>query len=210
MCARIVQAESIENLTDLVGVKQGDESVFSVSPSYNVPPGNGIIVLLVNHTGDKIWSILKWGMLPSWMKMKRPVINARSETVTQKPLFRDAFYHRRILVPVTAYYEWRSVADGKQPYCIKRKDKKPLFLAGLQNDHECVIITRPSRQEIAFVHDRMPAIISDQRVHPYLNNIDLAHQLLMAEDPDLILDIYPVTKRIGNPAFNHPRCLESV
>ncbi|MCY4158768.1 MAG: SOS response-associated peptidase [Bacteroidetes bacterium] len=210
MCGRIAQIGSAEDLIELIGVKEGYESISNMPPSYNVAPGNKIIAVLVNHTGNKSWTILKWGMLPNWIKVKRPVINARGETIAQKPMFRDAFHQRRILIPVDAYYEWRLIEGGKQPYCIKRKDHAPLLLAGIHNDNECVIITRPPRQEIAFVHDRMPAIISYKRAHPYLNNADIAHQFLMMEDNGLELDIYPVAKGIGNPTFNNPICLEAI
>ncbi len=210
MCGRIAQTQIIQNLTQSYAVQLGGDEISCVPPSYNIAPGSGVIVLLINHSGDKTWGILKWGMLPPWMKRKRSVINARAETVYQKPMFRNAMRHRRVLIPATAYYEWKPIDQTKQPYCIRQTDGAPLLLAGLYTENECVIITRPARQDIAFIHDRMPVIIDDHQAHLYLEKADSAHKMLMYNNDHLNLDIYPVTKRIGNSSFNESLCLESI
>ena len=210
MCGRIVQADLTEKLVELSDIQRGAGDITNTKSSYNIAPGSKIATLRINDYGDKIWTTLFWGMQPNWMKVKRPVINARAETVSQKPMFRYAFQKWRTVIPVTAYYEWRSVATGKQPYCIKRKDGVPLLLAGLHSGNDCVIITRSAQQEIAFVHDRMPVVLSPQMIHPYLESADVALKLLLLENNNSELDIYPVTRKIGNPAFDTPICLEPI
>ncbi len=210
MCGRIVQTDSTKKLVELLEVQHGAENIADAEPSYNLAPGSRIIALQINEHGDKIWTMLSWGMQPEWMAAKRPVINARAETVQQKPLFRNAFQKRRSVIPVTAYYEWHPVKDGKQPYCIRRRDNLPLLLAGLHNGNECVIMTRSARWDIAFIHNRMPVILSSRDAHLYLGSTDKAHRLFLSENDGLELDVYPVTKRVGTPTFNHPVCLEPI
>jgi len=192
-----------------MNVQQGCENISIAHFSYNVAPGSRIIVLLLNHNQEKAWDRLQWGIMPAWKQPKR-VINARAEMVRQKSMFRKSWQQRRVLIPVTAYYEWRRVENTKQPYCIRRKHGYPFLLAGLYKEDECVIITRPARKDITFIHDRMPVIIDDFLADAYLNQANVAHEMLFLGHDYYNLEIYPVTKRIGNPKFNEPRCLESI
>lgn len=210
MCGRIAQTRIIQDLTQLFGLHHGQECMSDFATSYNVAPGTDITVLLINRGGNKSWDTLKWGIMPEWVKTKRSVINARAETVHQKPMFKNALHQRRILIPVTAYYEWRPVANSKQPYCIRKRNGAPLLLAGLYTDNECAIITRPARQDIEFIHNRMPVIIDEQEAELYLDREDLAYEMLMHNNDYLSLDVYPVTKKIGNPIFDEPLCLEPI
>ncbi|MCY3595091.1 MAG: SOS response-associated peptidase [Bacteroidetes bacterium] len=207
MCGRIVQSFDVERVGKFLEIQQGAESIVWAEPSYNIAPGSRIYALQLNENKDKAWITFRWGMLPTWAKMKRPVINARAETVTQKPMFRDAFRKRRSVIPVTAYYEWRAVSDGKQPYCIRSKNGFPLLLAGLYTENECVILTRSAQRDISFIHDRMPVVVNPDMMDTYLNQPDVACETIGQEDL-LDLEVYPVTKKIGNPALDHPVCLK--
>ncbi len=145
MCGRIAQSFDPAKVGDFFGVRQGSESIAEVRPSYNIAPGSRIYALQLNEHNDRAWITFKWGMLPAWAKTKRPVINARAETVTKKPMFRNAFRTRRSMIPVTAYYEWQAVPDGKQPYCIQSQNGFPFLLAGIYTENECVILTRSAQ-----------------------------------------------------------------
>lgn len=206
MCGRIVQSDTSEDLVALTGIKRGADCLFDAEPSYNVAPGSRITGLRINGPRGAEWDTFMWGILPAWSKGKHPVINARLETVTQKPMFRNAFQSRRSVIPVTAYYEWQSVSGSKQPYCIRTRNRFPLLLAGLYTENECVIITRTARSDISFIHDRMPVILNLEMAVIYLHRADMAYEIIAEENP-LELDIYPVTKKIGNPTFNDPQCL---
>lgn len=202
-----MQSFDVERVGKFLEIQQGAESIVWAEPSYNIAPGSRIYALQLNENKDKAWITFRWGMLPTWAKMKRPVINARAETVTQKPMFRDAFRKRRSVIPVTAYYEWRAVSDGKQPYCIRSKNGFPLLLAGLYTENECVILTRSAQRDISFIHDRMPVVVNPDMMDTYLNQPDVACETIGQEDL-LDLEVYPVTKKIGNPALDHPVCLK--
>ncbi|MXX97273.1 MAG: SOS response-associated peptidase [Rhodothermaceae bacterium] len=207
MCGRIAQSFDVERVSEFLEIQQGAESIVWAEPSYNIAPGSRIYALQLNENKNKAWITFRWGMLPTWAKMKRPVINARAETVTQKPMFRNAFRTRRSVIPVTAYYEWRAVSDGKQPYCIRSKNGFPLLLAGLYTENECVILTRSAQRDISFIHDRMPVVVNHDMMDTYLNQPDVACEIIGQEDL-LDLEVYPVTKKIGNPALDHPVCLK--
>ncbi|MXZ17747.1 MAG: SOS response-associated peptidase [Rhodothermaceae bacterium] len=207
MCGRIVQSFDLERVGQYFDIQQGAESIAWVEPSYNIAPSSRIYALRLNENKDKAWTTFKWGMLPAWAKMKRPVINVRAETVTQKPMFRNAFRSRRSVIPVTAYYEWQAIPGGKQPHCIRSKNGIPLLLAGLYTENECVILTRSAQRDISFIHDRMPVVVDPDILDAYLNQPDIACEVIGREDP-LDLEVYPVTKKIGNPALDHPVCLK--
>ncbi len=206
MCGRIAQADDTETLMEEFDTRQGVEALSDLTPSYNIAPGSDLCALLVSAPGESTWVRFRWGILNSWKSQSHRVINARAETVTQKPIFKDAFSCRRTVIPVTAYYEWRPVASGKQPYCIRQEDGQPLLLAGLYTGNECVIITRSPQKEIAFIHDRMPMVVNPEMTNQYLTEPSIAYELLRAVH-EVKLDAFPVTKKVGNPAFNNSECL---
>lgn len=209
MCGRIVQSFDPEKVGEFLEIQQGAESIVWAGPSYNIAPGSRIYALQLNEYKDKAWITFRWGMLPAWAKIKRPVINARAETVTQKPMFRNAFRTRRSVIPVTAYYEWQAVPGGKQPYCIRSKNGFPLLLAGLYTENECVILTRSAQRDISFIHNRMPVVVNPDMMDAYLNQPDIACEVI-GQESLLDLEVYPVTKKIGNTALNHPICLKPI
>ena len=204
-----MQSFDPERVGEFLEIRQGVESIVWAKPSYNIAPGSRIYALQLNEHKDKAWITFRWGMLPTWAKMKRPVINARAETVTKKPMFRNAFRTRRSVIPVTAYYEWRAVSSGKQPYCIRSKNGFPLLLAGLYTENECVILTRSAQRDISFIHDRMPVVVNPDMMDAYLNQSNTAHEVIGQEN-FLDLEVYPVTREIGNTALNHPICLKPI
>ncbi len=204
-----MQSFDVERVGEFLEIQQGTESISWTEPSYNIAPGSRICTLQLDELSDTAWTTLRWGMLPAWAKMKRPVINARAETVTQKPMFRNSFRTRRSVIPVTAYYEWQAIPGGKQPYCIRSKNGFPLLLAGLHTEDECVILTRSAQRDISYIHDRMPVVVNPDLMDAYLRQPDVACEVVGQEDL-LDLEVYPVTKKIGNPAFNHPVCLEPI
>lgn len=115
---------------------------------------------------------MRWGF-PG--KSGKPVINARSETAEEKPLFRESARFRRCLLPATDYYEWRHAPGEKEKYAIRPEGKKLLYLGGLYRLRpgepcaEFVILTRPASESVAFLHDRMPVILPEERIHDWLN-----------------------------------------
>ena len=209
MCGRIVQSFDVERVGKFLEIQQGAESIVWADPSYNIAPGSRIYALQLNENKDKAWITFRWGMLPTWAKMKRPVINARAETVTQKPMFRDAFRKRR-----SDRDSGYSVLRNGVPHpmvnsrtVFEAKMVSHSFLSGLYTENECVILTRSAQRDISFIHDRMPVVVNPDMMDTYLNQPDVACEIIGQEDL-LDLEVYPVTKKIGNPALDHPVCLK--
>lgn len=209
MCGRIAQTQTPEELAELLGVQMGINTLADVTPSYNVAPSSEIIALCLSAYGDEMWTTLQWGMLPHWARFKRPVINARMETVGSKPMFRNSFLKRRCVIPVTAYYEWLSTPTGKQPYCIRLENDVPLQLAGLYLDNQCVILTRPAQDDIAFIHHRMPVILGSEMIREYLSTMEFAIDAIELHS-NTRLQTYPVNRRVGSPRYNSPDCLNPI
>ena len=209
MCGRIAQAHSPEELAELFGVQLGVDILADVTPSYNVAPSSEIIALCLSACGDEMWTTLQWGMLPHWSRFKRPVINARMETVGSKPMFRNSFSKRRCVIPATAYYEWLPSPAGKQPYCIRLESDTPLLLAGLYLDNQCVILTRPAQEDIAFIHHRMPVILGSEMIREYLSTLEFAFDIIELPS-DTGLRTYPVNRKVGSPRYNSPDCLNPI
>ena len=178
MCGRISTANLLPD--DISGL-------FHVSPvptflqSYNVPPTLHIPAI---KEQDKTRSLenLRWGLIPHWTSdkhIKASTFNARVETLTQKPFFRDSIKSKRCIIPATGFYEWQKQGDKKQPYYIYRADQKPLALAGLwdvwvdkwtnETLESCTIITVPAIHQMAEIHERMPAVLEAEFFDTWLD-----------------------------------------
>jgi putative SOS response-associated peptidase YedK len=171
-------------------------------------------------------TLLSWGLIPAWAKdpaMGRRMINARAETVAEKPAFRSAFRRRRCLIAADGYYEWRKTGKTKQPYYIRLKDERLFAFAGLWEswtgpDHSdsqpletCTIITTRANELSQPIHDRMPAILResdyDLWLDPAEQDRDRLTPLLEPYDSDLMI-ADPVSTLVNNPRNDKPGCIE--
>ena len=198
MCGRFVLSSDADRLADHYGL----DTVPVFSGGYNVAPSAPVAVIRRNPGREA--AVCSWGFIPHWVK--EPVlkpINARAETLTGKPYFRDAFKKRRCLVPANGYYEWRAAPGGKQPYFIRMAGTSLFSFAGLWSSwrgpdgpvESCVIITTTASEELADIHDRMPVIIGPENYDAWLD----------ADSQDLLkpcaaeMETYPVSSRVNNP-----------
>lgn len=166
MCGRYVIASSPEALRRLFGY--GEQPNFP--PRYNVAPTQPVPVVTLEN-GARHFQLMRWGFLPSWVKDPRTfalVINARAETVLEKPSFRNAIKRRRCLLPADGYYEWQASPARKRPFFIRRRDGEPIAFAGVSetwtgpNGEEVdtvAIITAAAHPEMAALHERVPVTI---------------------------------------------------
>ena len=188
---------------------------------YNIPPGQKIlnVIQLDDHSRKGVF--LHWGLIPSWSrdrKISSHLINARSETLAEKPSFRSAFKKRRCLIPATGFFEWQQTASGKQPYQIRKTDNSLFAFAGLweywdnegETIYSCTIITTEANEFMQPVHNRMPVIIDYQNYNLWLdkqpNPEELQRLLEPAEYKDFRLTT--ISTRINNPAHNDVDCLK--
>lgn len=192
-------------------------------PRYNIAPTDQIPIVRVDprdHTREL--AMVRWGLIPFWMKEKPkvPHINARAETVHKLPLFREAFARRRCLIPATGFYEWQKRADGKQPYRFVRKDLEPFAFAGIWEyaklDGEAIlsaaIIVGEPNPLSAAVHDRMPVILMPDDYDAWLAKetpIEGVRALLKPYDAEL-MKAYAVSRVVNSVKNDTEACIEPV
>lgn len=140
------------------------------SPRYNIPPGTDIPVVQIVPDGRHVLRMLRWGLVPHWAKdpgIGARLINARGETLTEKPSFRSAVKYRRCLVPASGFFEWAKDGKIKQPYYISLKSGEPMAMAGLWESwetpeaptlHSVCIVTTHSNELMEPIHERMPMV----------------------------------------------------
>ena len=191
-------------------------------PRFNVAPGQPIaIVRLVN--GQRQFALVRWGLLPSWVKDPKAFtlqINARGETVAEKPAFRAAMTRRRCLIPVDGFYEWKAAGARKQPYFIRMKSGVPFAFAGLwetwtgPNGEEletAAIVTTTANQTLSPIHDRMPVIVPPEAFDLWLDGatVDVATaSALIAPAPENLLEAFPVSTDVNRTVNDNPKLVE--
>ncbi|HEY1309417.1 MAG TPA: SOS response-associated peptidase [Pseudolabrys sp.] len=193
-------------------------------PRYNVAPTQPIaIVRLVD--GQRHFALVRWGFLPSWVKDPKTfalVINARGESVIEKPAFRAAMKRRRCLIPADGFYEWQKAGDRKRPFFIHAKSGTPLAFAGLwetwtgPNGEEletAAIVTTRANRALGAIHDRMPVIVPPEAFDLWLDNATVdatAAAALIAPAPDDLLEANEISTAVNRTANDGPKLLEPV
>ena len=222
MCGRFAQASSPEAIAELFHLPI--EAAPAFRPRYNLAPTQPALALRRHpHSGRKELIFLTWGLIPAWAKdpaMGSRLINARAETLAEKPAFRAAFRRRRCLIPADGFYEWRKTGAGKQPYFIARKDGRPMALAGLWEHWESpdgsviesfTIITTEPNELVSALHDRMPAILPEDAFELWLApdaDLNALRELLLTPYPAAMLKAWPVSGLVNSPANDDPGLIE--
>ncbi len=221
MCGRFTLRLSPVELTEIFQLLREPEN----RPRYNIAPTQPVVVV-VNDDGFREARPMRWGLIPSWSKDEKigaRLINARSETVAEKPSFRAAFKRRRCLIPADGFYEWKKLsAKAKQPYFIGMKNGDPFAFAGLWEQwtgpdekpvESCTIITTEANELLADLHNRMPVILAeedyDRWLDPKVQDAD-ALQSLMVPYPAKEMHTYPVSTLVNSPKNDVAECVKSV
>ncbi len=218
MCGRFYLDAHEDELMAYFGLS----SLPDVEPRYNIAPSQSILALVADAKGRE-GRLFRWGLIPFWAKDAKfgyRTINARSETVAEKPAFRAAFKHRRCLIPATGYFEWKAVADGKQPYCIRFPETPVLAFAGLYEQWQspqgeaidsCTIIVTAAAPAVAAIHDRMPVCFNPDQfttwLDPAVQDLPLLKSLI-DESYQPEVEIFPVTRRMNNPRYASPDAIQ--
>lgn len=221
MCGRFVQVEKPEFYAEHL------ETEFvrteTITPSFNVAPTMQVYAA-AEHDGHRVLTSFRWGLVPFWakdIKIGNKAINARAETASDKPMFRDAFVSKRCLIPLDGFYEWERKEKGKLPHFIKHADGSPLVAAGLWSswkDREsdervltCTILTGKPNDLVAPIHDRMPCLLPRESWEPWLdrdnNDVDLLNGLLGVYPSDTMVE-YPVSTLVNNVRNDAPELVE--
>ena len=226
MCGRfilILEPGDFTDEFDLGGIPE------SYLPRYNIAPTQQVAV--VHNAESRRVELFRWGLIPSWAKdptIGSRLINARAETLTEKPSFRNALRSRRNLILASGFYEWRAVTSlanpqskDKQPLYIHMNDRKPFTFAGLWEEWQSprgelirttTIVTTSSNTLIQPFHNRMPVILDEDQRRMWLDpatQVQDALKLLKPYPPELMA-YHSVSSLVNNPANDTPLCIQAV
>lgn len=195
-----------------------------MQPRYNIAPTQPVAAVRVSpQSPDREMVLLRWGLIPFWAKdpsMGARLINARSETVAEKPAFRAALRRRRCLVVADGFYEWQKQNGAKQPFYIHLRTSRPFALAGLWEHWEaadasviesCTLLTTQPNDLLRPVHNRMPVILHpkdyDLWLDPEIQQVDRLHPLFLPYSAEE-MEAYPVSRWVNSPGNDDPKCIE--
>ena len=217
MCGRFAQKSPRAKITKKFKV----EEVPPLVERYNVAPTQTVLAVREASDGREA-TFLKWGLVPRWAKdpsIGNKLINARAETVTEKPSFREAFTRRRCLVPMEGFYEWARRGDRKRPFYFHMRDGEPFAVAGLWESWEggdelletCTLLTTEANELLASYHDRMPVILRPEDYDLWLDaGVRSSERLLplLRPYPREEMTAYAVSLMVNSPSNESPRCVE--
>ena len=207
MCGRFTQKFTWPELIELYRLAQTPPNL---RPNYNLCPTDPASVIIPGEKGLFLMP-MRWGLIPRWweksLKELPATFNARAETVAEKPMFRDAFKRNRCLIPASGYFEWHTVGKDKQPYYFTPRNGSVLTFAGLWEewkdrvDNEiiasCTMLITQANKFVSAVHDRMPVILGQENIGPWLSGS--AGTELLKPAPEDTLRMWPVSKGVSKP-----------
>lgn len=223
MCGRYSQRQSAEIIAQAFQI----DNVPVLKPRYNIAPTQSVATVLQTSKSARQFKMLHWGLIPNWAKdtkISSKLINARSETVAEKPSFRSAFRQRRCLVLADGFYEWQQQENKqKQPFYFRMSDETPFAFAGLwehwqdknseQVIESCTILTTEANDLMQSVHNRMPVILEakdyDLWLDPDVKNAELLQPLLHPYPADT-MTTFPVSKAVNKPSNDTAECINSI
>ncbi len=220
MCGRFTLHHATEDIAERFTVEQ---LTLELAPRYNIAPSQPVCTIVQRES--RTLEEFKWGLVPSWADdaaIGNRMINARAETIAEKPAFREAVRLRRCLVPASGYFEWRRAGTDRLPTYICLESREPFAMAGLWEEWEApggallrsvAIVTTKPNAFAATIHNRMPAILSAEAKEIWLDRqIENPRRLESALEPyprdDLVA--YPVSKAVNKPDCDEPVCIEPV
>ncbi len=224
MCGRFTNTAKKEEIS--IEFKVGAKNPDIYQARYNIAPSQ-MIEAVIEPKGERLLENLKWGLIPHWAKdphIGSRMINARAETLCEKPSFREAFKSRRCIIPASGFYEWQKKgADGKQPYFFYLKEKDVFGFAGLweswidqttgQEIDTCTIITTEANELLKPVHDRMPVILKSESYEQWLDakekDTDKMQKMLVPFPADEMAS-HAVSKSVNVPSADSEELIKPV
>ncbi len=214
MCGRFSQTKSKQEIKKRFNVKKVPDEI---GPIFNIAPDSNVPVIL-NESSDEI-TLARWGLVPSWSKKEKPpysMINARAETILEKPSYKRLIKNKRCLIIADSFYEWKKVNGKKIPHRILLESEDLFAFAGLWDLWEgkgnalisCTIITTTPNKLCAKIHDRMPVILSPDKEKSWLsdNSVENIQEFLKPYD-DNKMKCYPISLVVNNPQNNSPEII---
>ena len=198
---------------------RAESSQLPLTPRYNIAPSQEVLVV-TESIGNRNLSSLVWGLVPSWSKEAKGFINARAETLEEKPSFTESFLRRRCLIPADGFFEWKGKGKSKQPYFFQLKDEGPFAFAGIWDEWQrngksiitCAIITTTPNDLLNGIHDRMPVILSREAEELWLHEYTEPAQLreVLVPYPASEMQSFPVSSQVNYAQIDEAAMVEPV
>lgn len=223
MCGRFTLTATFEQLIDRFDIEAAmAEELYQLS--FNVAPSHSVVSVINDGTKNRL-GLLRWGLIPPWAKDEKigyKMINARAETLTEKPSFRSAYQKKRCLIVADSFYEWKKTEEKKTPMRIKLKSEEPFGMAGLweswkspQGDmvYSCTVITTEPNGLMASIHDRMPVILNpeDEKtwLDPSITDVREINKLLQPYNEEW-MEAYEVSSLVNSPKNNSIELIQKI
>ncbi|MDF2699776.1 MAG: hypothetical protein K0Q49_1332 [Haloplasmataceae bacterium] len=225
MCGRFTISVELEELEEYLSENYNiDEFTLDYKPRYNVSPGQDIISII--NVGNKFRvGTLKWGFVPSWAsdeKIGNKMINAKSESLAEKPAFKHSFINKRCVILADSFYEWKQVEKEKVPMRIKLKTNEIFPLAGLWSTYTrsngsklftCTIITTTPNELVENIHNRMPVILNKEAekiwLNPQITDVNILNSILKPYNHDS-MDAYQVSSLVNSSKVESSDCIRAL
>lgn len=218
MCGRFTIAAGAEFIGQYFEIETG---IPDITPTWNATPSSDLPVVHA-QLGQRQCQLMHWGLIPSWLKApdsKFKMINAKAETLEEKPSYRTAFKSRRCLIPISGFYEWQQQKDGKQPWYMTHENEELMAFAGLWEVwkgeriiQSFTIITKDANETMAKIHHRMPVILPatsfDQWLDP--DNKDTQSLSTLMLNASVTLKLQRVGKAVNNPRHNTSELIQPI
>lgn len=222
MCGRYALYGPVSRLRERFSANI-DELAADFGPRYNAAPMQLLPVVRQRPSGERVVHLLRWGLIPGWAKdetIATRLINARGETLAEKPAFRNAYRSRRCIVPASGFYEWKAIPGGKQPYYIHPANDELLGFAGLWERWTSpagtpidtfTVVTTEANESMRALHERMPVILQPGDDNLWLRRDTTPERFgqLIAPCPDAMLRMHPVSKAVGNVRNEGPQLIDA-
>jgi putative SOS response-associated peptidase YedK len=219
VCGRFALFASPELLAEYFALTDSDPA--APAPHYNVTPGQDVAAVRVDRDGKRRLAVLRWGLVPFWAKdaaIGRRLVNARLDSLSSKPAFREALTRRRCLIAASGFYEWADAAHGtRQPFFVRPRGEPLLALAGLWERwrspdgttlESCVIVTTEANALLAPIHDRMPLVVGRADHDRWLDPATTVTSIAELAARPLDLDAWPVGKLVNDPRNDDESLIE--
>ena len=211
MCGRYTFFDNIDSLQHSLNIDVIDSNIINHQASYNISPTQNAPVVF-EENNKRILKNMRWGLIPSWAKdnsFASKLINARSETIADKPSFKNLITTNRCVVLANGYYEWVNVDNKKHPYFIYSGENTMISMAGLWTEWKDVIsftiITKKSDISISHLHHRMPLILQEEKIDSYLDKKNRFDDFVLFDD--MKLKYHQVSNLVNSPKNNNASCI---
>ncbi|MDH5259005.1 MAG: SOS response-associated peptidase [Gammaproteobacteria bacterium] len=220
MCGRINVSDhpGVQTLLDFLDIPLYGQPSYKqlFEARYNIAPGANLYSVYANNKINNA-DFMRWGILPAWAKpdkFSRPLINARSETVWEKPSFKNLIKNQRVIIPINGFYEWQRDKNTKTAFHIHATDKPALALGGLyqiskEGNLQCCVVTTAANETMSPIHDRMPVILSEDSMSDWLHSDDkFLLDELMLPTPASWITVTRVSSYVNNAGHDGKECIK--